>query len=156
MPYAAASDLTRYLGKYAAFFTATSVPSNADAQQFLDSVAGEIDAALSGRGIPVPVTLATAPQSFLDFLEETNAIGAAAQIVAALFPQAAGPASSTYQDFLDRQYEQRLVSLRRGEGVPDVVSPSGGGSMARSFWTTHPYDDAGNEREPAFTRDMKW
>lgn len=157
MSYAGPTDLARHLGKFAAGFTATSMPSTADAQTFLDDIAGEIDGVLSSRGIATPVTIASAPQSFLDFLKVTNAIGAAAQIVAALFPQASGVASTEYQSWLDEQYEQRLKSLRSGEGIPDVVLPGGtGGSLARSYWTTNPTDENGNEHVPVFTRDMAW
>lgn len=157
MAYAAPADLSRHLGKFSAGFTATSVPSTSDAQVFLDDIAGEIDAILNSRGIGTPVTLASAPQSFLDFLKVTNAIGAAAQIVAALFPHPQGPTGTTYETWLDEQYEQRLAGLRSGEAVPDVVLPgASGGSLARSFWTTNPTDDDGNEHEPTFTRAMQW
>lgn len=157
MAYAAPADLNRHLGKFVAGFTATSVPSTNDAPTFLDDIAGEIDGILNARGIATPVTIASAPQSFLDFLKVTNAIGAAAQIVAALFPHPAGPSGTTYDEFLDQQYEQRLKGLRNGEGIPDVVLPGGtGGSLARSFWTTNPTDDDGNEHAPTFRRDMQW
>lgn len=157
MAYAAPGDLTRHLGMYAVRFTATSTPSTADAQTFLDDIAGEIDAVLGGRGLATPVTIASAPQSFLDFLKVTNAIGAAAQVVAALLPNQEGYASATYDQWLDRQYEERLKGLRDGSAIPDVVLPGAtGGSLARSFWTTNPTDDDGNEHEPVFTRGMQW
>lgn len=157
MSYAGPDDLNRHLGIYNKMLTATSTPSLADRQTFLDDIAGEIDAALSSRGIGTPVTIASAPQSFLDFLKVTNAIGAAAQIVAALLPNQEGYGSSTYDQWLDKQYEERLKGLRDGSAIPDVVVPGGtGASLPRSYWTTNPYDDDGNEHEPVFTRDMTW
>ena len=157
MSYASPPDLTRHLGRFSAGFTATSVPSTTDAQVFLDDIAGEIDAILSSRGIATPVTLASAPQSFIDFLKVTNAIGAATICAAALFPHPQGPTGTTYESWLDEQYEQRLAGLRSGEAIPDVVVPgAAGGSLARSFWTTHPIDDAGNEHEPVFSMAMRW
>ena len=156
MSYAAPADITKHLGQFSRGFTATSNPTTADAQTFLDDISGEIDAVLNERGIVTPVTLATgAPQSFLDFLKVTNAIGVAAQIVAAIVPQVQGPTSTTYDEKLDAEYEERLGRLRTGM-IPDLIVVGAGGALARSYWTTNPFTESGEEHEPAFTREMNW
>jgi hypothetical protein len=149
------------MGTYAIGLTATSTPSLTEVtERTIPDIHGEIDAVLSRQGVAVPVL---APSSFLDRLKALNAIGAAARVVAAMFPQAAGPASTTFHEWLQRRYDAGLDMLRNGEGIPDGVLLNTSGGLPRSFWTSHPDSFSedfagtpGNENDPVFTRDKKW
>jgi hypothetical protein len=162
--YAALTDVETEMGKYAAGLTATSTPSETDVtDRIIPDIHGQIDGVLSRRGLATPIL---APSSFLDRLKALNALGAAARVVAALFPQAAGPASTTFHEWLQRRYDAGLEMLRNGEGIPDdvlVILNAGGGGLPRSFATSHPDSvsadlDAtpGNTIDPVFRRDTKW
>lgn len=161
MPYAVLADVQRELGKHKPALTATSNPSETDVtNKVLPDISGEIDAILAARGLTVPVT---APASFLDRLRALNAIGAAARVDAALFPQAAGPAATGFADWLKEIYDEGLAALRRGEGIPDTVA-NAGTSLPTSFQQRHPgsigtdLDNAtdGNTTDPVFRRDTAW
>lgn len=161
MPYAALGDVQVELGKHKAALTGTSNPSETDVtNKILPDIAGEIDAILSGRGITVPVT---APATFMDRLKGLNALGAAARVDAALYPQSAGPASTTFAQWLQDRYDAGLEALRRGEGIPDSVAMAGT-SLPTSFWTTHAGsksqdlddDTEANTTDPVFRRDSQW
>jgi hypothetical protein len=159
--YADLAGVKIAMGKFGASLTATSTPSESDVTNItLPDIAGIIDGVLSKQGL---VTPATVPPSFIDNLRELNAVGAAARTVAALYPQAAGPASTTFHEWLQRLFDMGLDRLRNGEGIPDGVVMTSSGGMPRSFWTSHP-DSAsdefvgtpGNDVDPVFTRDTKW
>lgn len=161
MAYATIDDVLFELGKHAPALTATSKPSQADVTgKILPDVAGAIDAILSARGLVVPVA---APPSFLERLRALNAIGAAARVDAALFPQAGGPASTSFATWLKELYDDGIVSLRDGEGIPDGLA-SAGTSLPTSFWSSHAgskgtdLDNAtvGNTTDPTFRRDSQW
>jgi hypothetical protein len=157
--YADLAGVKIAMGKYSPGLTATSLPNETDVTNItLPDNAGIIDGVLSGRGLAVPVA---APPSFVDSLRELNAIGAAARVVAALYPQAAGPASTTFHEWLQRLFDAGLDRLRDGEGIPDSAVVTG--ALPRSFWTSHPDSNSadfagtpGNENDPVFTRDRQW
>lgn len=161
MGYAVEGDIRRHLGKYSGFWPpASGVPSVADGIKYADAASGEIDGALGARGVTVPVA---APASFVDRLRDLAAVYAASLVSAALFPQAAGPASTTHHEFLMGIYRDGLKSLR-DDALPDglAISTTSGG-MGRSFATTHPEyfaedheGEAGNQTDPVFRRDTQW
>ena len=155
MGYAVEGDIRRHLGKYAEGWPPAGgkPPTVADGVAFADTAAGQIDAILSDKGIEVPID---APASFVQWLNDLTAMYAASLITAALFPQAAGPGSTTHHEFLMRQYRLGLDDLRKGDVIPAELVIVGA-EMARSYWTTNPYDDDGIETTiPAFTRGMQW
>jgi hypothetical protein len=148
-------DIRKHLGRYAEGWppAAGKPPTVADGVAFAAAATGQIEAILSDRGVVTPVTV---PPQFVQWLDDLAAMYAASLVAAALFPQAAGPGSTTHHEFLMRQYRQGLEDLRKGDVLPGGLILLGT-ELARSFWTTHPYDDNGNETTvPAFTRDMKW
>lgn len=161
MAYADVAAVQVELGKMKSALTATSNPTLDDVtNKILPDISGQIDAVLSSRGLTVPVT---APASFLDRLKGLNAVGAAARVVAALFPQAAGPSSTLFAQWLQDRFDAGLQMLRDGEGIPDTAVLSGS-SMPTSLWTSHPGTDSsdldngtpGNTTDPVFRRDTQW
>lgn len=158
MGYAVEADVRRHLGQYSDSWTAASVPSISDGLEFADQASGQLDGILSGRGIAVPVTT---PTSFVEHLRDLAAIYAASLVSAALFPQAAGPASTTHHEFLLGIWKDGLAGLRDGEGIPDSVTMSGG-SLPTSFWTEHSGSDSEDldvgegDTDPKFRRDTVW
>lgn len=160
MAYAELEDVEHELGQYGRFLTETSTPSEDDVEQkTIPAIAGEIDGVLSARGVTVPVT---APASFLELLSSLNALGAAARTAAALLPQAQGPQSTTFHEWLQARYDAGLERLRNGEGIPDDIATSGT-SLPSSFWTRHPDTVSSdldrtskNSVDPVFRRDTKW
>src|SRR5712664_1694258 len=107
MAYAVEGDIRRHLGVYAKGWPPAggTAPTVADGLAMLDTAQGEIDGIIAGKGITTPVT---APASFLNLLRDYSAMYAASFIAAILFPQAAGPGSTTLQDWLIKQYRAGL------------------------------------------------
>jgi len=155
MPYAVEGDIRRHMGRYSDGWPPAlgKPPTVADGLAFADTASGTIDAILNDRGVETPVI---APLSFVNFLRDLSAIYAASLIAAALFPQAAGPGSTTLHEFLMKQYRLGLDDLRKGDVIPDVIGVSGS-QLPRSYWTTNPTDEDGNETTiPVFSRGMLW
>jgi hypothetical protein len=154
--YADEGDIRRHLGRYAEGWPPAGgkPPTVADGLAFADTASGLLDGILSDKGVVAP---ATVPASFVLWLRDLAAMYAAAHVIKDLFPQAAGPASTTDQDRLMSWWRQGLADLRAGDVIPgDVLIIAGGTDLARSYWTTNPIDEHGNEHEPVFTRDQKW
>lgn len=159
--YADLAAVKAEMGMLASGLTDASSPSNTDVnERTLPDIHGEIDGVLSRAGLAVPVT---GPSSFLDRLKALNALGAAARVVAALFPMAAGPQSTTFADWLQKRYDTGLEMLSNLEGVPDGALPSTTGGLPRSFATSHPDSvsadldgTTGNTIDPVFRRDTQW
>jgi hypothetical protein len=154
--YADLADVQQAMAKMTVALTDTSVPSKSDVTStILPAISGIIDGVLSARGLVTPVTAATAPDSFLQSLRGLTAVGAAARTVAGLFPQAAGPSSTTFADWLQARFDDGLKMLRAGEGIPPSIGRIA--ALARSYWTSHPFDDDGvTTTKPTFTRKMVW
>ncbi len=155
MGYAVEADVRRNLGQFGPGWPRSdgSPPTIADGIAFADHACGEIDAILSGHGLVTPVT---APASFVAKLTDLAALYAASLVAAGLFPQAAGPASTTLHTFLMSLYHKGLAGLRAGEGLP-LAATKEPAAMPRSFWTSNPFDEEGNPTsEPIITRKTVW
>ena len=155
MGYAVEADVRRNLGQYAPGWPRAdgSPPTLADGTAFADHASGEIDAILSSHGLVTPVA---APASFVAKLTDLAALYAASLVAAGLFPQAAGPASTTLHMFLMSLYDKGIAGLRAGEGLP-LAATKDPQAMPRSFWTTHPFDEDGNPTSaPIMTRTTVW
>jgi len=138
-------------------FSATSKPTTAQVEGFCTSVFHELNGILDARGYstPIPTTKTVASK----ILKEIALLGSAAMAEEAT--QAIGMAGSVspLSVSLREQYDVRLKRISRGEttlvdategtGTPaqaDEQSPSGSFSP----------DDDGVERDPTFTRTMKF
>ncbi len=93
-------------------YSATSTPTQTQVEEFISKIAGEIDTILQGRGFTTPVTT---PTAFVEFLEQTNAVGAAALAERAMFPEAQGLMGNTSAAAVHwKQYQDALKWLREG------------------------------------------
>lgn len=154
MGYADEAAIRRFLGRYEAGWPPAGgkPPTVADGIALADAASGELDAILAGQGIATPVA---APATFVTRLRDAAAQYAASFIVADLFPQAAGPGSTTLHVWLMDQYRDFRDGVRRGDTIPNDMTASGAGGLGRSYWTTHPTDEDGNDTTtPHFSRDM--
>jgi hypothetical protein len=94
-------------------YTATSTPTLTQVGEYISKIAGEIDTVLQGRGLTTPVTL---PAVFVEFLEQLNAVGAAALAERAMFPEASGMMGGTSAAALHwKQYQDGLKYLKDGQ-----------------------------------------
>lgn len=116
MSYAQLADVQARIPLFA--ISGTSRPNSTQVQGFLDQRAEEIDAAIRSRGIATPVTDAAWTTELLGL----NAKAAAGDTMNAAFPSDAGPGSTALGPSLLREYNQRLIDIRRGNGIPIGVS----------------------------------
>jgi len=119
--------------------TDDTVPTSQQVSLFIEEIAGEIDTVLLTRGVQVPVT---APAAFLLFLQNTNALGAAAQAEMAAFTEFEGQQASTYGARLEAMYQKRLARLADGSAIPSGAAGGAASRVrARSYGTEYPEDD---------------
>src|SRR4030067_1728551 len=111
MAYAVLAAVRAFSRKFT--LGAATKPTSTQATAIINDVSAEIDAALAGAGYAVPVT---APSWFVDYLGLVNQYGAAAAILKAMFPEAAGSADTVpaiYQ-FWESRYQRAMKALRDG------------------------------------------
>ncbi len=121
-------------------YNATSTPTLAQIQEFIDRVAAEIDVVLMGRGQAVP---ATTPAALVKFLEQLNTLGAGAMTEQAQFPETKGQMSAPAAVVLWKQYREGLTYLKDA----DQLSTSNGAPLPFSFAS----ENIGNTTEPIET-----
>lgn len=122
-------------------YNTTSTPTEAQVTEFIEKIAGEIDTVLQGRGLSTPITT---PAEFVTFLEQTNAVGAAALAERAMFPEASGLMGTTSAAAVHwKQYQDALKWLMTGN-LPTGTSAE---ALPFSFFeqnqavTEEPHDD---------------
>lgn len=94
---------------------AESTPSADEAEDMIDGIAADMNAALSYHGVTVPVD---SPQSFVVWLRELNTVGAAASVLMARQADATGLNSSSSSSRLEARYQQGLARLWDGTAIP--------------------------------------
>ena len=151
MAYAVIADVQALFPKFT--LGAATKPTTTQATAIINDVSVEIDAALAGAGYAVPVT---APSWFGDYLGLVNQYGAAAAILKAMFPEAAGSADTTpaiYQ-FWESRYQRALKALRDGSAIPAGLAASSAQVMPSTYFTRNPdeEEDLGDIAEPFFKR----
>jgi len=126
-------------------YSATSTPTIIQVTEFISKIAGEIDTVLQGRGLTTPVAV---PAAFVEFLEQLNAVGAAALAERAMFPESQGLMGGVAAGALHwKQYQDGLKFLREGS-LPTGVED---GPLPFSFLE----QNYGNETEPG-EDDQSW
>src|SRR3989304_10292797 len=91
-------------------YGASTTPTTTQVTEFIAKIAGEIDTVLQGRGLTTPVTV---PTAFAEFLEQLNAVGAAALAERAMFPEASGLMGTTSAAAAHwKQYQDGLKFLK--------------------------------------------
>ena len=121
-----------------------TTPTTAQVTEFIEKIAGEIDTVLEGRGLTTPVVT---PTSFVTFLKQLNAVGAAALAERAMFPEASGMMAGVSAASMHwKQYTDGLKWLKDGS-LPTGTSAE---PLASSFMN----DNKANDTEP--TDDPSW
>lgn len=128
-------------------YSSATIPTAAQVDGYLASIAGEIDGVLAAQNLATP---ATTPASFLTLLGHLNALGAAALAETAAFPQGQGDlgggggSAATYR----RMYEDGLRRLADGTSIPpEAYGARTARPRARSHESEYPDDNTG----PVFT-----
>lgn len=140
MGYATLARLRGMLGRVE--LSATSKPVNeADAQQFIDDHADEINAALNAAGVgTVPVT---APASYVDRLALLNSYGAASMVIEATFPgEAFAPVAGSR--LWEQRYKDGIKAIRNGSDIPpELLDGFASPDVApMSYFEQHPDQEA--------------
>lgn len=127
-------------------YGAATTPTLTQVQAFVNSIAGEIDTVLQGRGLTTPITL---PAEFVTFLKQLNAVGAAAMSERAMFPEASGMMGGTSAASMHwRQYQDGLKFLKDGQLPSSLDSAE---SLPFSFFG----DNRETEEEPEDTYEWQ-
>lgn len=155
--YCATSDVERHLSRYlkpvGGSFSDDTTPSKTEVDGLIADIYGEINATLSGAGVsPVPPTNATA----LAALRLYNALGAAA-LSASIMLGMGGEAAVKYAEQLQKQYEDRLSMIARGEGVAAVLLSASTTASVISNYTEGDFveNDDGTQKR-SFTKGQVW
>jgi len=120
-------------------YGASTVPTATQVTALIVQIAAEIDTILAAQSIATPVT---APASFVSFLLNLNARGAAALADMAAFPESdGGPGASTHGQTLWKLYQQGLDGLKDGTAIDPAVSDSGQEPTAETYLTENPDND---------------
>src|SRR3990167_5577380 len=111
MAYAVLTDVQALIAKFP--ISTTTKPTDTQATAIINDVSVEIDATLAGGGYTVPVT---SPLWFVDYLGLVNQYGAAAAILKAMFPEAAGATDQnpSIYAFWESRYQRAMKALRDG------------------------------------------
>lgn len=151
--YASLANVQALLAKWP--ISATSKPTQTEVESFISSIAAEIDIVLAAAGVNVPVAT---PATFLVWLTQVNAYGAAALASAAMFPADAGtgPAGTPLSPTLRRFYESGLAALKDGSGIPPDAPRTSSGVMMSTYLTENPDVEVedGAIAEPWFKREQ--
>ena len=151
MAYAALSDVQGLVAKFT--ISASTKPTDTQAGVIITDVSAEIDSVIAGAGYAVPVTT---PSWFVDYLGLVNQYGAAAAILKAMFPEAAGSADTVpavYQ-FWESRYQRAMKALRDGSAIPAGLAASSAQVTPSTYFTRNPdeEEDLGDIAEPFFKR----
>src|SRR3990170_7005507 len=151
MAYAVRADVQALLPKFT--LGAATKPTSTQATAIINDVSAEIDAALAGAGFAVPVTT---PSWFVNYLGLVNQYGAAAAILKAMFPEAAGASDQTpaIYAFWEARYQRALKSLRDGSAIPPGLAAGSAQGTPSAHFTRNPdeEEDLGDIAEPFFKR----
>ncbi len=98
-------------------YDTTTTPTQVQVEEFIERIAAEIDVVMGGRGLTVPVTT---PAALVTFLEQLNALGAAAMAEQAMFPESKGQMSVPAGAVLWKRYQDGLAWLKEGSLPSDA------------------------------------
>lgn len=156
MAYAAITDVQALNAKRTTY-SANTTPTAAQVTTFITNIAAEIDSVLAAAKTLTPVT---APASFVGFLLNLNALGAAALAETAQFPEvpsgAGDQASSPHSQRLWKMYQDGLASLKDGSAIDPLSACSSAEALAETYLTANPDNDPHNDgsedgQQPAFS-----
>lgn len=148
MAYATVEQARELIPQYT--IGVSSRPTITQATAIIDATSSEIDVALSGAGLSVPVV---APSYFVEWLSQLNKYGAVAAILKAMFPDAVGPDDTPAYAFWEKRYREGLKAISDGSMIPGGSTPGAGSVMPSSYLTRNPDEEQeiGTIAEPQFT-----
>lgn len=134
--YAEVADVLARAGRVSGAWSETTTPALSDLERFLDARQGEIDAALAGRGIAVPLTDETAAAS----LRSLHAAGALVLALPATFPNREGPAAAAeLYAAVSQEWLRGLDAVMQGtHPAVSLAQAEGDGPQATSFFIENP------------------
>lgn len=140
MAYASLPHVKSRGGRLAGAWTETSTPGDADIEVFLDQIAGEIDAALAGHGIGLPLDAAGVPARALEGL---NADGALVLAIEGSWPGGRGNDEvKAIYDSAKARYNTAWTALQSGKHVAVVLAidteGEAGAGDGDNFWSAEP------------------
>ena len=138
-------------------YSTTSKPTQAQVTAFCVTVFNKINGILDARGYTQPVDTAATVASAI--LKEISTLGASAMAEEAKQSIGMAGSVSTLAVSLREQYEAEIRRLSKGE-LSLVDATEGTGTLAQADEQTpsgsFSLDDDGNERDPVFSRTMKF
>ena len=160
MPYASETDIEAIIAQSGDVGAGTA-PNTTQVASILDQVAGEMNACLSARSIPVPFVSdgSGAQAAFATYLLAVNAWGAAAQVLKSRYPDTVGPDETPAYAYWEKKYQQALAALKGGFTIPSTVTSAvdAGANVAPTTYNVQAPDDdidLGSRAQPAFSRQM--
>jgi hypothetical protein len=148
--YAATGDVAKYLGRGDKLLSSSSPLSVGDLEKIIVDVAMEIDSVLMHLDVDLPVASGDAPHLW-GFLNQLNAIGAAALAELRLFGEAAPGARGTNRhEILLKEYHRMLDGL--GAGIYDLSEIGSSLPDYELVFSGSEKDADGREVEPFFKR----
>lgn len=134
-------------------YSVSTTPTSTAVDDFIDQIAGEIDTRLAAKGVSTPVA---APATFVAWLLNLNALGAAALAEMAAYPEADGGQGSTPQgERLWKMYQQGLAAISKGDAIPPEAVTTSERLLARSWQTENPEDDGSYEQPQVRARQER-
>jgi hypothetical protein len=124
-------------------YSATTTPTTTQVNSLIDFIAADIDGILAAKRYTTPVT---EPTAFVNWLKWLNALGAAAEAEAAMYPEAVEKGSTPHEANLRQKYEDRLEMLVDGKITPQSIR----GEDVSSFY--HVMEDQDDFPDPAFRK----
>lgn len=120
-------------------YDTTSTPTATEVEEFIDRIGAEIDVVLQGRGLTTPIT---SPTELVSYLEQLNALGAAAMAEQAMFPEAKGMATVSSSEILWKRYREGLEYIKHED---NLSSETGAQALPFSFFE----QNMGADTEPS-------
>lgn len=136
-------------------FSSTTTIKASEVDAIIDEIEADIEVALGGQGVALPVTT---PPSLVTWLGKLATDGAAATVLKAWFQDSGGSNSESAWSVWENRYKDGLARIRRGELPTEVDEPEDRG--VSSFQTRHPdgveAGHFGSASDPMIGRDTAW
>jgi hypothetical protein len=148
---ATVEDIERLMAQFS--ISATSRPTKPQIDTIILDTEHEVNTALSGANIMVPVS---SPQYFVNWLGLVVSYGATAAVLKSMFPSASGPAETPAYAFWEARYKAALKGIVSGDLIPGDVPKSTKSVRPSNYFMRNPTseEDMGIH-EPWFKRTFQ-
>jgi len=130
---------------------ASSKPTDTQIGTIIAEVDADLNVALAGQGIVVPVTT---PAYYVTWLEGVSAAGSAARVLKSMFPNTTGAGETPAYAFWQKIYTDALAGIKSGAMIPPDAISGGTRFAPTTYFTRNPdeEEDLGIISEPFFHR----